>query len=83
MLSVFIRSDCVGAQEYVSASHDLIGALAGGGTPRADLTAAAPLLLQTGAVTVPVQVWTGVGCRRRRKEGKAVDAFKKGDTNQT
>lgn len=83
MLSVFIQTDCVRAQEDVSTSHDLIGALAGGGTPRADLTSAAPALLQTGTVSVLVQVWTGVGCRRRGTEEKAVDAFKNGDTNQT
>lgn len=83
MLSVFIQIDCVRAQEDVSSSHDLIGALAGGGTPSADLTTAAPLLLQTGTVTVLVQVWTGVGCRRQRREEKAMDAFKNGETNQT
>lgn len=47
--------------------YDLIGALAGGGTPRANLTAAAPLLLQSRTVIILVRVRTGVGCRRQKR----------------
>lgn len=50
--------------------NNLRRALAGGGTPRGHvLVAAAPLLLQLGAVTVLISVGTGVGWEGNGKRG--------------
>lgn len=54
---------------------DLIGALAGGGTPRADFTVAALLPLQRRTIIILVRVRTDVGCRRRRRDQKFRDTF--------
>lgn len=55
--------------------NDLIGALAGGGTPGANFTAAVRPLLQSRTIIILVRVRTGVGCSRQRRDQKFKDTL--------